>query len=102
MIPQSRGRTSVSPGSLGAGWKDHIWYSITYNRTKHCYGVSRYEVGKVGLVAKYHACRYVATKHSKRGTELDVEVRGKRRKATVTKMPFVPTRYWRGEGVPLQ
>jgi aminomethyltransferase len=57
---------------------------------------------KAVIITEYYAHRYVATKHSKRGTELDVEVRGKRRKATVTKMPFVPTRYWRGDGVPSQ
>lgn len=45
------------------------------------------------------AMGYVATKHSKRGTELEVEVRGKRRPAIITKMPFVPTKYWRGEGI---
>ncbi|KIM24082.1 hypothetical protein M408DRAFT_76510, partial [Serendipita vermifera MAFF 305830] len=66
------------------------------------------QVGKItsGIpsptTAQNIAMGYVATKHSKRGSELDVEVRGKRRKATVTKMPFVPTRYWRGEGVLLQ
>ncbi|CAG7846960.1 Aminomethyltransferase, mitochondrial; AltName: Full=Glycine cleavage system T protein; Short=GCVT; AltName: Full=Glycine decarboxylase complex subunit T; Flags: Precursor [Serendipita indica DSM 11827] len=45
------------------------------------------------------AMGYIATKYSKRDTEVEVEVRGKRRKAKVTKMPFVPTNYWRGEGV---
>ncbi|KAK0215133.1 hypothetical protein IW262DRAFT_264933 [Armillaria fumosa] len=32
----------------------------------------------------------------KKGAELEVEVRGKRRRARVVGMPFVPTRYWRG------
>ncbi|PVG03305.1 putative GCV1-glycine decarboxylase, subunit T, mitochondrial [Serendipita vermifera] len=66
------------------------------------------QVGKItsGIpsptLEKNIAMGYVATQHSKRGTELEVEVRGKRRKATVSKMPFVPTRYWRGEGVTTQ
>ncbi|KAK0466680.1 hypothetical protein IW261DRAFT_1586478 [Armillaria novae-zelandiae] len=32
----------------------------------------------------------------KKGSEVEVEVRGKRRQARVVGMPFVPTRYWRG------
>lgn len=41
------------------------------------------------------AMGYVKSGSHKAGTELEVLVRGKRRKATVTKMPFVPSRYWR-------
>ena len=33
---------------------------------------------------------------TKLGTALQVEVRNKRRDAVVTKMPFVPSRYYRG------
>ncbi|PBK64350.1 glycine cleavage system T protein [Armillaria solidipes] len=32
----------------------------------------------------------------KKGAEVEVEVRGKRRQAKVVSMPFVPTGYWRG------
>ncbi len=32
----------------------------------------------------------------KKGAEVEVEVRGKRRQAKVVAMPFVPTGYWRG------
>ena len=39
---------------------------------------------------------YVRTALMADGTALDVEVRGKRVPAVVTKMPFVPTRYYRG------
>ncbi|KAI2468077.1 glycine cleavage system T protein [Annulohypoxylon bovei var. microspora] len=42
------------------------------------------------------AMGYVKDGLHKAGTELKVLVRGKERKATVTKMPFVPTKYWRG------
>lgn len=38
---------------------------------------------------------YVKSGFHKSGTELAVKVRGKTRKATVTKMPFVKTNYYR-------
>ncbi|KAG9528706.1 glycine cleavage system T protein, partial [Aureobasidium melanogenum] len=42
------------------------------------------------------AMGYVKDGQHKSGTELGVVVRGKTRKATVTKMPFVPSKYWKG------
>ncbi|BDW81666.1 aminomethyltransferase [Erythrobacter sp. Dej080120_24] len=42
------------------------------------------------------AMAYVATAHSAPGTALEIEVRGKRLAATVSPMPFVPHRYYRG------
>jgi aminomethyltransferase len=42
------------------------------------------------------AMGYVKQGCNKAGTELEVMVRGKGRKATVTKMPFVQTKYWKG------
>lgn len=44
------------------------------------------------------AMGYVKDGLQKSGTELEVVVRGKKRKAVVTKMPFVPHQYYRGEG----
>ena len=41
------------------------------------------------------AMAYVAAEHSAEGTELEIEVRGKRLPATVAKTPFVPHRYHR-------
>lgn len=41
------------------------------------------------------AMGYVESGNHKVGTEVGVVVRGKRRKATVVKMPFVATRYWK-------
>ncbi len=41
------------------------------------------------------AMGYVDKAHSKVGTELKVVVRGKENSATVTKMPFIPTTYYR-------
>ena len=42
------------------------------------------------------AMGYVKDGMHKSGTEMLVVVRGKNRKATVTKMPFVPSKYYRG------
>ena len=39
---------------------------------------------------------YVSTPLSKAGTPVKVEVRGKVNEAVVTKMPFVPTHYYKG------
>ncbi|KAJ4422652.1 Aminomethyltransferase, mitochondrial [Gnomoniopsis sp. IMI 355080] len=47
-------------------------------------------------LGKNIAMGYVKDGFHKSGTELDVVVRGRNRKATVTKMPFVPTKYWKG------
>mmetsp|Transcript_28532 Transcript_28532/g.51629 ORF Transcript_28532/g.51629 Transcript_28532/m.51629 type:complete len:416 (-) Transcript_28532:43-1290(-) len=38
---------------------------------------------------------YITKPHNKQGTELQVVVRGKRYPAKVTKMPFVPTKYYK-------
>ena len=46
-------------------------------------------------LGKNIAMGYVESGHHKAGTEVGVVVRGKRRKATVTKMPFVQSRYWK-------
>jgi len=42
------------------------------------------------------AMGYVEKAHAKAGTELKVVVRGKVNDATVTKMPFVPAKYYKG------
>ena len=42
------------------------------------------------------AMAYVDTAHTEEGSELEIEVRGKRLSATVTSMPFVPHNYYRG------
>lgn len=48
-------------------------------------------------LGKNIAMAYIKDGLHKAGTEVDVLVRGKRRKAVVAKMPFVPTKYWKGE-----
>jgi aminomethyltransferase len=51
-------------------------------------------------LGKNIAMGYVQNGWHKKNTELEVEVRGKKRKAVVTPMPFVQTSYWRGEDRP--
>lgn len=46
------------------------------------------------------AMGYVRIGSHKTGTELGVIVRGKKRRATVTKMPFVASKYWKGGASP--
>jgi len=47
-------------------------------------------------MGKNIAMGYVLDGFHKAGTEVDVVVRNRARKAVVTKMPFVPSRYWKG------
>ena len=42
------------------------------------------------------AMAYVESAYAAIGTQIEVEVRGKRLAATVSPMPFVPHRYFRG------
>ncbi|CDO78143.1 hypothetical protein BN946_scf184581.g2 [Trametes cinnabarina] len=47
-------------------------------------------------LGKNIAMGYVKNGWHKKGTALDVDVRSKMRRAVITPMPFVPTRYYRG------
>ncbi|ESZ97045.1 hypothetical protein SBOR_2590 [Sclerotinia borealis F-4128] len=47
-------------------------------------------------LGKNVAMGYIKDGFHKAGTDVSVVVRGKGRKATVTKMPFVPSKYWKG------
>ena len=38
---------------------------------------------------------YVETPVSKKGTEINIKIRGKMQKAEITSMPFVKSRYYR-------
>ncbi|KAG6362210.1 hypothetical protein INS49_010440 [Diaporthe citri] len=46
-------------------------------------------------LGKNIAMGYIKNGFHKSGTEVDVVVRGRNRKATVTKMPFVESKYWK-------
>ncbi|KAK7753221.1 Aminomethyltransferase, mitochondrial [Diatrype stigma] len=48
-------------------------------------------------LGKNIAMGYLRDGLHKAGTEVEVVVRGRPRKAVVTKMPFVPTKYWKGD-----
>ena len=43
----------------------------------------------------YYAIRYVATEHSKDGTVVQLNVRGKMVPAQITKTPFIETTYYK-------
>ncbi|KAB8339257.1 hypothetical protein FH972_022190 [Carpinus fangiana] len=64
------------------------------------------EIGKVTSgcpspsLKKNIAMGYIKTGFNKAGTEVAVVVRGKNRKATVSKMPFLPSKYWKGGATP--
>jgi aminomethyltransferase len=47
-------------------------------------------------LGKNIAMGYIKDGFHKLGTDVGVVVRGKQRKAKVTKMPFVPSKYWKG------
>lgn len=47
-------------------------------------------------LGKNVAMGYIKDGFHKSGTEIGVVVRGKQRKAVVSKMPFVPSKYWKG------
>lgn len=47
-------------------------------------------------LGKNIAMGYIKDGFHKSGTEVGVVVRGRQRKAQVTKMPFVPSKYWKG------
>jgi aminomethyltransferase len=47
-------------------------------------------------LGKHVAMGYIKDGFHKAGTDVEVVVRGKNRKAKITKMPFVPSKYWKG------
>ena len=51
-------------------------------------------------LGKNIAMAYVRTGLNKAGTEVWAVVRGKRRRAVVTRMPFLPSKYWKGGVAP--
>ena len=63
------------------------------------------EIGKVTsggpspTLGKNIAMGYIKSGMHKAGTEVGVVVRNKTRKAVVSKMPFVPSKYWKGPAV---
>jgi aminomethyltransferase len=48
-------------------------------------------------LGKNIAMGYVKDGLHKSGTEVDIVVRGRKRRGVVAKMPFIQTRYWKGD-----
>jgi aminomethyltransferase len=86
-VPQSSSSSSPSPSGKDAG-EGAGAAEVVGEVTSGCPSPS--------LQGKNIAMGYVRTGFHRAGTELQVSVRGKQRRATVTKMPFVETKYWRG------
>ncbi|KAH8675849.1 hypothetical protein BX600DRAFT_377215 [Xylariales sp. PMI_506] len=120
------GKDRRSPGGEGAFHGAEVIVAQLTPKTKGGKGVERRRVGfivegaparegaeirdaasgeKVGVITsgcpsptlgKNIAMGYIKDGLHKSGTEIEVVVRGRPRKATVTKMPFVPSKYWKG------
>lgn len=71
-------------------------------RANHENSCPRLQIGEVcsgafsPTLGQNIAMGYVPRKYAKNGTEFKVDVRGKMNTATVTKMPFVDTTYFKG------
>jgi len=102
LVPKSKGGSGVQRrrvGLLVEGAPAREGAEIVTRATEGA------ESRKIGVVTsgcpsptlgKNIAMGYVEDGLHKSGTEVDVLVRGRPRKAVITKMPFVPTKYWKG------
>lgn len=96
IVPKSKGGTGVTRRRVG------LVVEGAPARTGADIVVGSETVGKVTsgcpspTLGKNIAMGYIKDGLHKAGTEVEVLVRGRARKATVTKMPFVPTKYWKG------
>ncbi|KAK5168078.1 Aminomethyltransferase, mitochondrial [Saxophila tyrrhenica] len=101
IIPQL---TPVSKGGKGVS-RRRVGLIVEGAPAREGAGVVSQEGKAIGTVTsgcpsptlkKNIAMAYVEDGMHKSGTEVQVVVRGKNRKATVTKMPFVPNKFYRG------
>ncbi|KAI1176948.1 glycine cleavage system T protein [Nemania sp. FL0916] len=97
-VPKSKGGSGVARRRVGLFVEDG---PVAREGAK----IHAADDGEVGVVTsgcpsptlgRNIAMAYVRDGLHKQGTELQVLVRGKSRKAVVTKMPFVPAKYWKG------
>ncbi|KXJ95806.1 hypothetical protein Micbo1qcDRAFT_157882 [Microdochium bolleyi] len=97
LVPKSKGGTGVSSRRIGL--------VVSGAPAREGADITDKEGNKIGTVTsgcpsptlgKNIAMGYVRDGMHKNGTEVEVLVRGKKRAAVVTKMPFVPTQYWKG------
>ena len=47
-------------------------------------------------LGKNIAMGYIKDGFHKSSTDVEIVIRGKKRKAQITKLPFVPSKYWKG------
>ncbi|KAM0443538.1 hypothetical protein ACHAQK_003184 [Fusarium lateritium] len=100
IIPQ------LTPKSKGGSGVERRRIGLYVNGAPAREGAEIHKDGeKIGIITsgvpsptlgKNIAMGYIKSGNQKAGTEVDVVVRGKARKATVAKMPFIQTKYWKG------
>lgn len=101
LTPKSKGGTGVSRRRVGL-----VVEGAPAREGAEIVDSEKQSIGKVTsgcpspTMGKNIAMGYVKDGMHKAGTELQVLVRGKPRKAVVTKMPFVPSKYWKGGATP--
>ena len=101
LVPRSKGGTGVSRRRVGLVVEGVPAREGATIVSRPDNGEEAVELGAVTsgcpspTLGKNIAMAYVKDGFHKAGTEVDVLVRGRPRKAVVTKMPFVPTKYWK-------
>ncbi|KAF6833747.1 glycine cleavage system t protein [Colletotrichum plurivorum] len=97
LVPKSKGGAGIERRRVG--------FIVTGAPAREGAEILTKDGEKVGVITsgspsptlgKHIAMGYVKEGLHKSGTELDVVVRGKKRAATVAKMPFVPSKYFKG------
>jgi len=97
IVPKSKGGTGIERRRVG--------FVVSGAPAREGADIFTKDGEKVGVITsgspsptlgKNIAMGYVKEGLHKSGTELDVVVRGKKRAATVAKMPFVPSKYFKG------
>jgi aminomethyltransferase len=97
LTPKSKGGSGVERRRVGL-----IVEGAPAREGAEIVGENGEKIGKITsgcpspTLGKNVAMGYIKDGFHKAGTNIEVMVRGKPRKAQVTKMPFVPSRYWKG------
>ncbi|KAH8884032.1 glycine cleavage system T protein [Thozetella sp. PMI_491] len=100
LVPRSKGGAGVATRRVGLlvdGAPAREGAEIVSRSDEDAANVGRVTSGCPSpTLGKNIAMGYVKDGLHKSGTEVAVLVRGRKRNAVVTKMPFVPTKYWKG------
>lgn len=95
--PPQRKRVGLDLGVGGAPAREGMKIvRVSESGEKEEVGVVTSGGPAISLGMKNIAMGYVKRGSDKIGTELKIDVRGKLRDAKIVKMPFVPTKYWKG------